>query len=574
MPGRVAIIAAMRAVALRVPRHLPSVDRLGSRLLGPPAILVATMAAFVVVVPPVGEFPIDDDWHYAALVQSLLAQGYLVLSSWTAPSLVFQAYWGALFAHLFGFSHTTLRASTLLLSAVAVLGCYALLRDLLDRPRALLGASALLVNPLYVFCSYSFNTYVPFLAFALWALVCNARALREASPHPGWLAAGALFAAGAYLVRQVGAVLPLAVVGALLLSGNWRMAFRPRYLAAVLGPFVPALLIGAYFDAQRDPLKQQPVAWTLDFWAGHGPGLVGVALARLAGTFSTMGLFTLPVTVGALLGGVTLRFSRRRFWLAAILLMALLVGFVIRSTVFGQRLLFPHLGNVLYPRGFQGLAFQGTLPESIVLPEAVLVGVTVAAIVGAGLLVVLIAATSWPRTIRGPIAVPLLFGLLALGLTALYYAFYETYLLAVMPSLLLVTLLPFRGNCPGRALAVAGVVVLAAWSIWWEREYLERRAALWQVGLELVARGIPPEQIDGGFEWNGWHRGQGVIAAAVQDAQADTSERQLEKTILRSLMRDTSRWAVAYSEPKTAPGRVISVVSYGRGQRVVAVERS
>ena len=59
------------------------------------------------------------------------------------------------------------------------------------------------------------------------------------------------------------------------------------------------------------------------------------------------------------------------------------------------------------------------------------------------------------------------------------------------------------------------------WSIWWERDYLERRAALWQAGQELVKRGIPPEEIDGAFEWNGWYRGQTAIQLALGGLRAD-----------------------------------------------------
>src|SRR5205823_3783658 len=172
---------------------------------------------------------------------------------WSSATFVLQAYWGALFAQLFGFSHSVLRASTLLLGALGVLAFYLLLRDLLDRRRALLGALLLLANPLYVHLSYTFLTDIPFLTLALCALVCYVRALRGARFAAGWLVAGSALAGGAYLVRQLGLALPLAALGGLLLVGlpgglhersRWRAALRPRYLVAVLGPFLPALLIG------------------------------------------------------------------------------------------------------------------------------------------------------------------------------------------------------------------------------------------------------------------------------------------------------------------------------------------
>src|SRR5207248_711133 len=143
-----------------------------------------------------------------------------------------------LFAHLFGFSHTTLRISTLVLAGSGVLAFYLLLRELLDPGRALLGALLLLFNPLFVFLSYSFMTDVPFLSLALWALFCYVRALRARSPRLGWLAAGSALAGGAFLIRQLGGALPLAALAGLLLTGGWRAATRPLHLIAVVMPFL------------------------------------------------------------------------------------------------------------------------------------------------------------------------------------------------------------------------------------------------------------------------------------------------------------------------------------------------
>src|SRR5438094_1729155 len=239
----------MRAAALPASPRLAAVSRWMPRLHSPLIVLALAIAAVLLAAPPLGEFPINDDWLYARTVQGLVERGQLEVPAWGASSLVLQAYWGALFARLFGFSHLALRASTLVLAAVGLVGFYLLLRELLDPGRALLGTLLLLVNPLYVTLSYSFMTDVPFLSLTLWALFCYTRALRGQRPHLGWLAGGSLFAGGAFLVRQFGAALPLAALGGLLLTAGWRAALRPGRLAAVLVPFLPAVLLAAYFDA-------------------------------------------------------------------------------------------------------------------------------------------------------------------------------------------------------------------------------------------------------------------------------------------------------------------------------------
>src|SRR5688572_19157098 len=106
------MIRPTHAVVLpSLPHHIGAWRRI-TLVLSPPGALALAMSALVALVPPHGEFPVDDDWVYAGVVQSLVEQGRLEIPVWAATSLVLQAYWGGLFAHLFGFSHTTLRVST------------------------------------------------------------------------------------------------------------------------------------------------------------------------------------------------------------------------------------------------------------------------------------------------------------------------------------------------------------------------------------------------------------------------------------------------------------------------------
>jgi 4-amino-4-deoxy-L-arabinose transferase-like glycosyltransferase len=565
----------MRAAALPAFARRPAASRSTLWLLSRPAVLALAMAALLGAVPPLGEFPINDDWLYSLTVRSLLEEGRLHIPAWTAPSLVLQAYWGALFAQLFGFSFTVLRASTLALAAIALLGFYLLLRELLDPGRALLGALLLLVNPLYVTLSYSFMSDVPFLALTFWALFCYTRALRGTRPSSAWLAAGSALAGGAYLVRQVGVVLPLAALGGLLLCRGWRSALGPRQLAAVVGPFLPALLLLRSFQAESGPIGNDAVGWTVAFWSKHGPGMAGVALARLAESLSTLGLFTLPLAVGLLAAPGGLRPGRRQRWLAGALLLMFGVGLFAHVAIFDRGWLLPYAKDVLSARGFLGRDhLNGTLPESVVIPDGALAVVTAVAILSGGLLA--LATAALPReTLHGPAAVLLLFGLASLILTLLFHDFFDRYLLGILPSGLLVMLLLLRPARWGGALTLAGVALLAAWSIWWERDYLERRTALWQAAQALVERGISAEQIDGGAEWNGWYRGRSLLAEAVEKGKADSKGGQLRGFVQRGLDPTGARWAVAYARSGDAPAsRVLVVVPYGRGQRAIAVQRS
>src|SRR5437867_3774311 len=120
-------------------------------ILAPPGLLLLAMAALLLAAPPIGDFPINDDWDYARMLKGLVEQGQLQLEVSTTPTFVLQAYWGALFVHLFGFSHNTLRASTLVLAAAGVLALYSMIRDMVDERWALSGELKLLFILLLVF---------------------------------------------------------------------------------------------------------------------------------------------------------------------------------------------------------------------------------------------------------------------------------------------------------------------------------------------------------------------------------------------------------------------------------------
>jgi hypothetical protein len=531
------------------------------------------MGALLVAVPPFGEFPTNDDWLYALVVRSFVESGQLQLPPWGAASFVLQAYWGALFVHLFGFSHVVLRISTLVLAVFAVYGFYLLLARLLDRERGLIGALLLLFNPFFLTQAYSFNTDVPFLALMVWALVSYVWALSiRPGPIVRYLVVGSLLSGGAYLIRQLGVVLPLAALAGILLTAGWRTALRPRYLAAVLGPFLVSVAVGISFDIQRGPIKEDS-SWLIAYWTQQGLRMVPVVLDRVAGTFATLGLFALPLLIAAFVTRPLSRWPRWQGWLGTLSLLCIGAGFVLRVVTLRESLLFPYVGSLLSDRGFHVFEDGGGLPQAILVPREIVVLVTLAALLGSGLLALVSARVLSAEYLKRPISVALLAGLMALGLTLVHYEFYGHYLVALIPTALLVGLLGFRCSRWGQVGAWLGLAIFAAWSIWWQRDFFERRAAVWQAGMTLVEMGIPPEEIDGRFEWNGWFRGQAAMPVAVRKAEEANSPEKLNDYFSEEIYRE-SRWAIWFTPKRREPNaRVLVAVPYGHGPPVIAVER-
>src|SRR5260370_17820372 len=153
-----------------------------------PPISVLTMVLLIVtiwivvalLIDPRGEFPLNDDWAYAAAVKTLLGGGGIRLSGWTTVNLIAQVLWGALFCLPFGFSFTALRISTLVLGLTGVLALYGLLREGdADHGTALFGALLLAFNPLYLVLSYTFMSDVPFIAFSILSFYFLLRGMRQ-----------------------------------------------------------------------------------------------------------------------------------------------------------------------------------------------------------------------------------------------------------------------------------------------------------------------------------------------------------------------------------------------------------
>ena len=174
-----------------------------------PAVLAGIWIVMAVLIRPVGDFPLNDDWSYGKIVRTLVETGRLEYTPWVSMALLTQILWGALFCLPFGFSHTALRFSTLTLGLAGILGIYGLLRECrLTRSTAFLGALTVAVNPVFFNLSATFMTDVPFFAFAVLSAWLLVRALRRGSVP---LAVGGIaLACGATLIREVGMIIPFA----------------------------------------------------------------------------------------------------------------------------------------------------------------------------------------------------------------------------------------------------------------------------------------------------------------------------------------------------------------------------
>lgn len=254
--------------------------------------LAAVFLGIMLLVSPIGEFPLNDDWIYAKTVQNLLKQGYYTGHPYLNATLIAQSYWGGLFCHLFSFSFTTLRFSTIFLS---FLGAWAIARAGLtiglSRKLALLCAIITITTPPMLGLSYSFMTDIPSIAMAAVAGVFFLKALR--SDQNRYVLLGSLFSIVAFFVRQFGVVVSLAFLLITLISWwKQRVPFPWRRISFLCAPWVTAIIF--YLYLRRTAISETPMLKS----SKHLWMIVLEGIRYIPISLSYISLFLLPLIVG------------------------------------------------------------------------------------------------------------------------------------------------------------------------------------------------------------------------------------------------------------------------------------
>lgn len=483
------------------------------------SLAIATIwIVFVVIVDPVGDFPLNDDWSFGLTVQTLLHEGDFRPNGWASMTQVTNTAWGALFCWPVGFSFTALRVSTL---AAALLGAFAsrwLLPAGQIRERwSPVVMATILFNPVFFALSFSFMTDVLFAALVVLGLGFFLRALRDDAATS--LIVGTVVAVLATLSRQIGLALPLAFAVTCLLS----KPMSPLRLARALLPLLVCGVALFVFERWMDATGRTPAAYNLQGKTlQHVLQFPGKAVAdaiKNADEFVIyLGLFLLPVE---LVVGLSVWRAHRRFFAVVfpVCLMGLLAA-LIPFYVAGHTLTMPMIGNVIVPSGVGPLTLSDTYfgrPTDVPgLSRIFWIVVTIASTLGGAFFAtfnVLVARDlAWAirdRVLRRKFADETgLFYVYSIASIALLLliGFYDRYFLAVLPAFAALFCrygIPSREPIGLRLSAAVICVFLAAYAVGGTHDYLAWNRARWAALEALERQGVSVAAIDGGFEYNG-----------------------------------------------------------------------
>ncbi|HMF38820.1 MAG TPA: glycosyltransferase family 39 protein [Isosphaeraceae bacterium] len=519
--------------------------------LVPPLALILAWLGLVAAIDPRGDFSLNDDWAYGLPVRALVEAGQLRFTFWQSMTLIAQVFWGALFCLPAGFSFDALRVSTLVAGLGGVLALYGLLRHYrADRTAALIGALAFAVNPLYLGVSCTFMTDIPFTALMIFSVLALARGLDSGRDRAVWTGLAAAFAA--LFIRQ----LALAAFLGFLIASPLKYGFGRRWLIRGVLPLLIAVASLWCFSRLLDMSGRLPGFYYLkagtlklvlvDLLHLH-PGALKPALSAALMMMMFAGMLASPwlALLGPSLIGRGAPAARR-------VRLGWVIGFTVLATaaLAATGRLMPMTGNIMGDFKMGILSLTGQPPRGP--PKAFWIVVTAVASAGASILLLivleLVAAIASRRTDpetadRRCHAVFLIaVGVLYFGPLGLPYQLmldrYVLLILALFMALALKVPGIERRRPPAAAVAASLVLTaaLAGYSVATIHDYFAWQRASWTACLDLMDnRGIPPDEINGGFEFNNqlpnW---RGIYTTSVKgDLVADA---------------DSRPYSVAYSE--------------------------
>ena len=459
----------------------------------PAGFIIFPLALLLVsfIIPPAGEFPLNDDWIFAWPVKHFLETGELRLLDDCAPSIIFQVIWGRLACTAAGgFSFTALRYSVLLLSLAGLLFFYMLLRKYTGSEKLpLLGTFLLMLNPLWLVLSYTFMTDVPYMALAIASVYFYYSGMR--SGNNLHFLAGSAFSALAYLNRQLGIAIPFSALLYLLMAKKLDMK-KATVISAI--PVLAAAGHTAWFRYAHG------LTWIYENGIATGLSFRGI-LTRPLGSLIYLGLFLLPLS--ACLAAPLRKPAGKTRFIHGMLTACTAASLAIFVVLSG---LFPYFENTIHNYGLgtvtvadvsaKASSFLGSQWFRIILTLSGFLSV---------LRIIHLAAGHAPGTYEKHTPFLLMAFLGQFAVSVMRAKFFDRYLLVMVPAGIIL-LLPLIDRYKKSILPAAPLTaLLCLYTLAGIHDYMNWNRAKWEAGGSAAEHGLKPGEVANGFDWDAWH---------------------------------------------------------------------
>lgn len=478
---------------------------------GDELIILLIWVVAVLIINPIGEFPLNDDWAYSLDVFHLSEEGKLILSDWPAMTLIAQIIWGAFVTSVFGFSFTALRISTIVVGFFAVLGFYRILQTAtLNKTSSRIGTLLFMFTPLFFVNVYTFMTEVYFICALNFSILFLTRFYQTDKKQFLW--AGSFFVLLSTMIRQPGIAIGLAF--AVVYLFNKKLAFK-----RVLFAFLPVVVASVALFSYTSWLRQSgQVTNFSDFGIlirqlTEAP--VGFYLNRFGIVALYFGLFSLPISI-LLVPKVLKKYG----WIekgAILLLVALgLTTKLLDSFPAGNVVYNLGLGPKLLKDAYWGDNVHPQLSETpfyilklfALLSAAIVVVVVFRELILGSIRFLRKQESSSARFLR---SFSMLFFSVYFAFILINPIFFDRYILPCIASFF-IAILPIKPLTQRlvHIISLTFVSLYIFFSIGATHDYLSWNKARWEA-LDYLTNELKIKQtkIDGGFEFNSWYQTSG-----------------------------------------------------------------
>lgn len=486
------------------------------QLLHDHAPLLAVFIAFIasmLIIPTMANVPVSDDWVYSRSVEILIHEQRLHVLDLSVVTVVFQVVWGAIFSILFGTSFGAMRLSTLVLFMLSAWALYGICRELgVNRSRSALGVGAYVFNPLVFVLAFSFMTDPQFLSLLVISTYFYLRGMNPTRLEPWTIVAGSIFASFAFLTRQQGILIPLAVGLYLVAARRWSFN-REGLLSAIRVAGIPAVTLVVYcvwmLGVEGAP-EQQSAFLKQMVDAGFRDSRILISRMTYI-EIAYIGLFVLPIILAAMPVLWRARLPRS---ISGYLILIGGVGILIAGlAVFGGR-------NHLMPYVPQFLGITGLGPTDLIGGRPYLIPadwrrpITVVVAMSAAAFIVLIAQKIGEKFTPERAAASLLTSIglwQVVGILPPSYHFrnwiisVDRYLIPLAPFAICLLLCAVRDSRIFQPIGWIAIACFAIFSTASTRDFLFFQQATWEFAQESVAQGVPMTMLDAGSSWDGYH---------------------------------------------------------------------
>lgn len=469
-------------------------------------ISLLVIIIFIVVeflINPIGEFCLNDDWAYARVVNDYLATSELKFSFWQAIPGLPLLFTGIFFSKLFGFSFTLLRFISIACVIISTLVIDSNLKRLaVSKTNRLLVLMLFVFNPLTISLGNSFmpDVFQMFLGIAAFHFMLLYLGNRNVFDFLLFVVFSVLLC----LNRQTGVLIPIVFAIIFLIKEKRNV----KNIGLAVLPFVITYAGLLIFEYSSKTILPQNYNLQLNniFATVLNPNLSSIRTIGYYFITSTvcLGLFILPLTISSL--KETYEMLKRSLFSKIVLIVYLAL---ISIKLFYSGNVFPFVGNMFYHSGIGPVILTGfNTDENQVLPFFVSCICAFLNFVGGLSFFMSLQLLMKKQEDSAEINSTKLFFrvLFILYLLPLCFSYAnDRYLLFLIPFYFIAYLVSVKKeiNTPYFLLLF---IPLFWFSVAGTHDYLAlNKARMKATNYLVIDKNVSPKNIDGGFEFNGWH---------------------------------------------------------------------